>query len=256
MMCSAIGSGNERPHFVLECSKITTPADFWSLYVARVSPRGADAFGRNLDALRHALSARGPGYLGPCILEVRNIEALEAHGHRAFVAAFEQIAHDLEFAGSGVEVIVKRFPDEPRGTLYQHTDFISRELEGCRVEGVYAWQERDAEHCDILWIKPEGKQWQRFFLNIGCTVWDEWGLEATLNDFEYLGDELRNLGQSLGLVGKSLATVASTSDDETWALEVLFADGSLIRLSPVDPNDSNSDTRFEFVVSPLETGVG
>ncbi len=238
----------ERTYHVLECSMIQTPADFWSLYMKQVAPAGAGMFGQNLDALWDALSASGPGWPGACFLEVRNVETLEANGHEKFVSALEEMSKDLKDSSSDVELIVLRFPEIPRGRLYQHFQFTSRELEGCVVERAIAWQETK-NTCDMLWLKPKSRPWQRFFLDAGATFWEEWSEEETFQDFDDSSDdregELVEIGEELGLLGKSLATIEASSDDTNWELSVSFGDGSALRLY-ADPQDFDSDSRFEF----------
>lgn len=238
---------DERPYHVLECSKIETPAAFWSLYVEQVVPEGSAGFGHNLDAFWDALSAGGPGFPGASILEVRNVETLEANGHGPFVSVLEKIAQDLRPRGLGVELLVLRFPAPPRGRLYQHAQFVSRELEGCVVERVIGWQPTP-ETCEMLWVKPAGRLWQRFFLDVGVTFWEEWSADDTFEDFEDLEPEhLIELGLTQQLAGKTLGTAQAQCGPSNCGFHLHFLDGAQLRLHPASPGDLDSDTQLSIV---------
>lgn len=102
--------------------------------------------------------------------------------------------------------------------------------------------------CELLWVKPEGRAWQRFFLDVGLTVWEEWSEERAFEDFD-LEDELVEIGETLALSGKVIGTVEATSDRSGWGLNLRFMDGSAIQMWPEDSRDFDSDTHFEFVAS-------
>lgn len=51
--------------------------DFWNKYAAEIGSKSAKGFGKNLDALNDAITARGPGFPGDCILEIIGTKNLE-----------------------------------------------------------------------------------------------------------------------------------------------------------------------------------
>ena len=55
------------PYFVVECSQVSTPAEFWKHYIEQIEPEGAHVFGRNLDAFRDALFVDGPQPNSPAL---------------------------------------------------------------------------------------------------------------------------------------------------------------------------------------------
>lgn len=76
----------------IDCSSVTSEAGFWTVYVQAVGAEAAEHFGRNLDALRDALCAGGPGWPGECELHFSNAHALrELHDGR-FIGALRRIA--------------------------------------------------------------------------------------------------------------------------------------------------------------------
>ncbi|MCC5085435.1 barstar family protein [Xanthomonas campestris] len=77
--------------FVIDCSNITTAAQFWETYLAVVKPEGAGLFGRNLDAFNDAL-AGGPGYPGECELSLFNSSRLHHLDNGQFLRHLREIA--------------------------------------------------------------------------------------------------------------------------------------------------------------------
>lgn len=77
--------------FVIDCSNITTSAQFWETYLAVVEPEGARLFGRNLDAFNDALSG-GPGYPGECELSLVNSSSLHYLDNGQFLRHLREIA--------------------------------------------------------------------------------------------------------------------------------------------------------------------
>ena len=51
--------------------------DFWDKYIADMEFSAKKDFGKNLDAFNDAITAKGPGYPGDCIIEITGTEKLE-----------------------------------------------------------------------------------------------------------------------------------------------------------------------------------
>ncbi|WP_208108777.1 barstar family protein, partial [Cognatilysobacter terrigena] len=75
---------------IVDCSDVSTADHFWEKYLAVANPRGP-GFGRNLDAFNDAL-AGGPGYPGPCQLELVNSAHLACIRGGSFLAALRDVA--------------------------------------------------------------------------------------------------------------------------------------------------------------------
>jgi hypothetical protein len=234
----------ERAYHVLDCSHVGTPEELWSLYLERVDPNDGDRFGRNLDGLWDALAAGGPGSPGPCFFELRNVEPLESR-HPSFVLALEAIGRELRDANADVELSVIRFAGAPRGRLYQHQSFITRELEGMTVEQLLSWSPREGE-CDMLWLKPAERPWQRFVLEAGLTFWDEYEEDVAFEDFEDVRHDIADVATDLGLAGQEVGLVRAHSDREGWWLEIAFRSGGRLRLEAAEPSSFASPIRLRY----------
>lgn len=79
----------------LDCTSVSSEAEFWELYVAELRPEGADLFGRNLDALWDALNG-GPGWPGKGEIVLMNAEHLSPLRDGYFLKALREIARDAE----------------------------------------------------------------------------------------------------------------------------------------------------------------
>ena len=54
-----------------------TKEDFWNKYLAEIDSESGKHFGKNLDAFNDAITAKGPGFPGECIIEIVGTEKLE-----------------------------------------------------------------------------------------------------------------------------------------------------------------------------------
>lgn len=173
--------------------------------------------------------------------ELHGIEALEANGHGGLVSALEALGRALEEEGAEARLSVIRDGRPPRGRLFQHEAFRSLDLQGCIVERARCWRGSHdrANGCSILWIKPEGRPWQRFFLDAGRSFWEEWDDETNLSEFEELEDEAHELDSLQGLVlGK---VEAATFGDGGSALRIGLGGNGALWLLPLDPRSLDTE---------------
>ena len=54
-----------------------TKEDFWNTYIAEIDSESGKVFGKNLDAFNDAITAKGPGFPGDCIIEIVGTEKLQ-----------------------------------------------------------------------------------------------------------------------------------------------------------------------------------
>ncbi|MBP1316656.1 barstar family protein [Herbaspirillum sp. WGmk3] len=91
---------------ILDCATVETDDDFWSLYCKAVQPEGSNIFGRNLEALWDAVSAGGPGWPGPCQIELMNVDEFAKRNPRLY-AGLQRIAKDLP-ESSCVQIVLTK----------------------------------------------------------------------------------------------------------------------------------------------------
>ncbi|MBI5536991.1 MAG: barstar family protein [Deltaproteobacteria bacterium] len=238
-----MSSGNSRPVWVLDCSQVDTPARFWEAYLTQILVEGGEYFGRNLDALRDALSAGGPGWPGRVRIEIHAAERLAAYDGGSFIRALEAIGEDLAAQDAGAWLAVVRRSPRPSGRLYQHERLRSRELADTTVERAARWQPRP-DTCQILWVKPRNRYWQRFFLDAGLAFWEEWSDSVIENEFDELRDEIISVD---GLRDQRIVVVQFDARGG-GAAEIRFEleSGASLRIFPVDASDLDSDSHLEI----------
>lgn len=233
-----------REAIALDCSQVATPAQFWESYAAGIPLEQGERFGRNLDALRDALSARGPGFPGPAWLELHNVERLAQHDGGKFLAALKRIADELAQLDSAVQLhFVYRQATGPRGRLYQHTKLYSRQLCQLTIERAYRWAPRP-NGCEIVWLKPRGELWQRLFIDAGFAVCEELSDE----DAALQLDGAIELVAMPEFVGER-AEVVRFHVPRGWIPELRFelSSGTVVRVFPEDPESHESAALFELI---------
>jgi hypothetical protein len=172
------------------------------------------------------------------------LPVIEDRGARASGSNGEGESEDIAVIASRPACDEKLSP--PRGRLYQHSRLTSRELDGAVIERAVCWRSDrgDPSRCGLLWIKPNNRPWQRFFLDAGFAVWEEWSDDDTTDEFAELADELEELSTT---VGEHLGTVTF---DDTGAvvptIRIALGARREVRLAPRDPNDTESATFLEL----------
>jgi hypothetical protein len=102
----------------------------------------------------------------------------------------------------------------------------------------------------VLWVKPESRPWQKFYLDAGFSGWEELAEADAFLGFDE-PDELHEVTESHGLVGKTLGSVEAFDDAGEWGLRIHLAD-RVIELAPEDPSDLESGARLAIRVSRTE----
>lgn len=224
---------------VVDCSRVRTPRElcqrFRELLPVMVVPEE-----ETVGALAQALRRSRAIHLTPRF-ELHGVEALEAHGHSDVVSALETLGRELEAENAEARLSVMREGPPPRGRMFQHDALRSLELQGCVVEAARCWPGSTgrANGCSILWIKPEGRHWQRFFLDAGLAFWEEWDDQTNLSEFAELDDEMQELASLPGLVLGEIE--AAAFGDASSALRIALGGDGALWLLPIDPRNLESD---------------
>lgn len=98
------GASGGMKRYMIDCSGIQSPEQFWDAYLAATRPMDSGMFGRNLDAFSDALSG-GPGYPGVCELCILNASNLKGLRGGKFLEALQEIADE---PGNGAVTITFR----------------------------------------------------------------------------------------------------------------------------------------------------
>lgn len=235
-----------RETYVLECSQVRTPAEFWALYLERLELReDSGFFGCNLDALWDALTRAGPGVPAkPCFIEVRNHERLAAE-HPVFAQKLVEIAAELKALEGPFGVVTREAFPIPRGALYgdHHAAYVSYEAKGMRLLALL-WERQSPR--SFLVLQCAGGVWQRFFVDdVGPVSWRELDTEELFLAHE--PDELEDVSALLG-TGEHILDRVEASPGGQSSVEITFLSGAAIRFAPSKPGDFETD--FVLSVQP------
>ena len=119
------------------------------------------------------------------------------------------------------------------GRIYQDTAFSVPELAGYRIERLLGLVGHDApdDVPIVVDLLPEGATWQRFFLDVGIAIWEDWG---ELIDEEEAGEvRFVDYGSRECLRGEVINNVSARSGGPRGHsyISILLASGRIIESS-------------------------
>jgi hypothetical protein len=216
---------------VVDASHTRSPPELWDWFAQVAHGTAFEPVERSVQGIHRALLTGEPA-----TIEIHGVEGLVAAGHRALVTELEREAELVARQVTESRLFVARRTSSPRGRLFQHVAFRSRALVGQRLERVVS-----DPSAGIVCLKPVGREWQRFFLDLGAAFWEEWDEESTLDGFEPTPDPLPDL------IGAELGEVEAAPFGRQGSLLRIGLAGGAIWLIPVDPNDLESRSAVQIV---------
>ncbi|WP_298321224.1 hypothetical protein [uncultured Aquimarina sp.] len=73
---------------------------------------------------------------------------------------------------------------EPRGRLYQDSEFEFNEFNGLKIEKLFVCENPETKEPILIYIKVENRNWHQFFLDAGIGFWENWD-EIDIEDDSY-----------------------------------------------------------------------
>ncbi len=136
---------------------------------------------------------------------------------------------------------------EPRGRLFQGARFEVTELRGGIVEqllGVTSQADTD-DRPEMMFLRPQGGHWQRFFLDAGIAFWEEWSETDAFADSS--GLRRVDYGARFRLVGVRIRRAHGyrAAPEPAARIELELATG-VLQLRAIDPGDPDSDSEVTF----------
>jgi len=64
--------------------------------------------------------------------------------------------------------------EEPRGRLYQDSEFEFDEFNGLKIERLIVCEIPETNEPILVYIKMENKNWHQYFLDAGIGFWENW----------------------------------------------------------------------------------
>ncbi|MDB2539183.1 hypothetical protein N9X23_02320 [Flavobacteriales bacterium] len=71
---------------------------------------------------------------------------------------------------------------EPRGRLYQDSEFEFDEFNGLKIEQLIVCENPETKEPILIYLKVENRNWHQFFLDAGYGFWENWDEIDTEDD--------------------------------------------------------------------------
>ena len=131
---------------------------------------------------------------------------------------------------------------EPRGRLFQDSEFVFTEFDGLKVEQIIICEDSTEEPV-LVFLKVENRNWHQYFLDAGIGFWENWD---TLNDTKD-DDEFSYIDSTdiLELRGKIISKIHCRPDLVNSKITIEFDGKEELILRCVNPEVF--DSRCELI---------
>lgn len=127
---------------------------------------------------------------------------------------------------------------EPRGRLYQESEFIFEEFNGLILEKIIVCENSESEPI-LVYIKVENRNWHQYFLDAGIGFWENWDELIDVDD----DGEFKHIDSTdkLKLKGKRISKVYCAKDMKNSRIVVEFSDKEKLILKCKNPEILDSE---------------
>lgn len=139
--------------------------------------------------------------------------------------------------------------EELRGRIYQDDNFVVSEFSDVILEGLVGMEDEDSGEVVIVYIKIKGKNWHRFFLDVGYGFWENWE-EVEIDKDEWAEDGVLYIDyiEKYNIRNKSIDSVFCKNDKIT----IQFKNKEQFVLQTITPGDMDSGSEINFVKNTLQ----
>lgn len=139
--------------------------------------------------------------------------------------------------------------EEHRGRIYQDDNFVVSEFSDVILEGLVGMEDEDSGEVVIVYIKIKGKNWHRFFLDVGYGFWENWE-EVEIDKDEWAEDGVLYVDyiEKYNIRNKSIDSVFCKNDKIT----IQFKNKEQFVLQTITPGDMDSGSEINFVKNTLQ----
>ncbi len=127
---------------------------------------------------------------------------------------------------------------EPRGRLYQESDFIFDEFDGLKIERLIVCENAKSEPI-LIYLKVENRNWHQYFLGAGIGFWENWDELEDIEDdeqFKYIDST-----EKLNLNGKHIYKISCTTDSNNSQIVIELENKEKLILKCVNPEIFDSE---------------
>ncbi|MEP0480156.1 MAG: hypothetical protein ABJD23_08075 [Nonlabens sp.] len=128
---------------------------------------------------------------------------------------------------------------EPRGRLYQDSEFEFDEFNGLKIEQLIVCENPKTKEPILIYLKVENKNWHQFFLDAGYGFWENWD-EIDTEDDSY---DFIDCTDKFDLKGQIINRIFCKPDLNNSRITLDLENSMKLILKCKDPNifDSNSE---------------
>jgi len=133
---------------------------------------------------------------------------------------------------------------EPRGRLYQDSEFIFDEFNGLKIERLIVCENTKAESI-LVYLKVENRNWHQYFLDAGIGFWENWDELDDIKDdelFKYIDST-----QKFKLKGKKISKIYCKKDFKNSRIVIEFENDEELILKCVYPKILDSETELVHI---------
>lgn len=134
--------------------------------------------------------------------------------------------------------------EELKGRIYQDDNFVVSDFSDVILEGLVGMEDEDDGEPLIIFIKIKGKNWYRFFLDVGLGFWENWE-EVELDKDEWAADGAVYVDyiEKYNIIDKLIDTVFCKDEKIT----IQFKTKEQFVLQTITPGDIDSGSKINFI---------
>jgi hypothetical protein len=134
--------------------------------------------------------------------------------------------------------------EELKGRIYQDDNFVVSDFSDVILEGLVGMEDEDDGEPLIVFIKIKGKNWYRFFLDVGLGFWENWE-EVELDKDEWAADGAVYVDyiEKYNIIDKLIDTVFCKDEKIT----IQFKTKEQFVLQTITPGDIDSGSKINFI---------
>ena len=138
------------------------------------------------------------------------------------------------------QLVVMRVKMKSPGRIYQDYNFIVSGFDGCEIEELLGLVDINAPDTQpiVVNLKATNHSWQRFFLDTGIGVWEDWG--ELVDEVEENETKIVDYGDLFNLKGKIISSITCVNSQ----IKIKCESGLELVLRFIDEKDLESDSEI------------
>ena len=128
---------------------------------------------------------------------------------------------------------------QPRGRLYQDSEFIFDEFNGLKIERLIVCKNVETEDPILIYLKVKNRNWHQYFLDAGIGFWENWDELDDIEDDDYF--KYVDVTKKLKLNEKQISKIYCTKDSNNSKIIIELENKEQLILKCVNPKVFDSE---------------